>query len=785
MVRWIAARLRGYVYGKRRMEIRRVPAAPPKELFLPFGKTTLTLLILSAAIGAICFSGQPSLRFHVSPGQILGAPVLAEFPFTYESAIQTQRQREKRAMRVAPVYKLDMEHFNEFRRKVSQLESELGVFSSSRESEEVAQPDERRSQLLDLLSNINGRYGFALTEMDLAALVENLSPSARHYLLGESLDIMQIVMSDGVVDSSMRAPSGGPRSYFMNLDLAEEVVGRNLRSQEDALLYLRIHLGALDERRPVTSALFHILRHGIYPNLAYDKEKTDEKKDQAGASVKPVQIAVEEGEMIIPAGIPADGGALEKLRAYRTQLHRRENAIVRVGPLRMGQFWETFSILTCAILAIRAIYANRRGGQLGTRLFFLAAMLVANLAILRCEAYIWSLPYFVARPALFQLLPYVTPLFVGAIAVTLELGRRGGIAFAALLTTFFTLMIGKDLDFFSCSLLATLVAVYQCDRITFKSQLLRVGTLAGLAFGVGALAVGALAEQPWRICLGQAIAAAVAGVGNGILAIMVLSPLERLFRLTSNVRLQELSDFNHRLLRQLQLYAPGTYHHSLMVANVAEQAALEIGANSLLCRVAAYFHDVGKIAKPEYFIENQTDGNPHEEKAPRISALILKSHVLDGVEIARVGGIPPRIIQVMAEHHGTTRMQYFYSKAQRLQEEERQGGAAPRVVDESFYRYGGPKPQTVEAAILMLVDSCEAASRSLQKVTHQSVEGLVSTIVQEKIEDGQLDDCPLTFRQMRALKNSIVMSLTNMLHGRISYAPKARDGTAQPQIKEA
>ena len=443
--------------------------------------------------------------------------------------------------------------------------------------------------------------------------------------------------------------------------------------------------------------------------------------------------------------------------------------------MRLAQFGETLAVLICATLVIKAIYANRRGGQLGMRLFFLAAMLVANLLLLRLIASLWSLPYLVARPTLFHLLPYVAPIFAGAITVTLELGRRGGIAFATLLSIFFTLMIGKNLDFFSATFLAVIVAVYQCHSITFKSQLLRVGTVAGLTLGAGTLVMGALAKQTWSISLAQAIASIAAGVGNGLLAVALLSPLERLFRLTSNVRLQELSDFNHRLLRQLQLYAPGTYHHSLMVANVAEQAALEIGANGLLCRVAAYFHDVGKIAKPEYFIENQTDGNPHEEKAPRISALIIKSHVRDGIEIARTGAIPPRVIQTMSEHHGTTLMQYFYRLAQQQQKTEEENGGAVRVVDESFYRYDGPKPQTIEAAILMLVDSCEAASRTLQKVTPQSVEHLVNGIFQVKMEDGQLDDCSITYRQLRILKESIAASLVNMLHGRISYAQRPRD----------
>ncbi|MDR2667479.1 MAG: hypothetical protein LBB38_00320, partial [Puniceicoccales bacterium] len=486
MARWIAERIRSCVRTKRRVETRRAHTFT-REKFLPFGKSVLTLFTLSVAVAAICFSGQQSLRFHVSPGQILSEPIVAEFSFSYESAIQTQRMREKKAMRVAPVYKLEMDHFQEFRKKVSQLEAEINTFCEDLAQKDDERPEERRNQMLDFLADVNSRYGFSLMERDIAALVDNISQSTRRYLVGEGLDIMQTVMSDGIVDSSMRS-SGGLRNYFLNLDLSEEDAGKNLRNQEDAMLYLRIHLGALDERRNVTGALFHILRHGIYPNLAYDKGKTDEKKEQAGASVKPVTVTIEEGETIVPAGVPANNQSLEKLRAYRSQLIKKEDAMGHMWSLRLAQFWETFAVLACAMLVVKAIYSNRRGGQLGMRLFFLATMLVANLLLLRFVASLWSLPYVVARPTLFQLLPYMTPLFAGAIPVTLELGRRGGIAFGALLSIFFTLMIGKNLDFFSATFLAVIIAVYQCHRITFKSQLLRVGTVAGLTLGISALA---------------------------------------------------------------------------------------------------------------------------------------------------------------------------------------------------------------------------------------------------------------------------------------------------------
>jgi putative nucleotidyltransferase with HDIG domain len=692
---------------------------------------------------------------------------VAEFPFVYESAIQTQRQRERKALQVAPVYKLIMDRFQEFRRQVIQLESYLNSFDKDWAQDIMA--EERASRLTEL----NHRFGFALTEGDLRALLEDSSPATRRYLIGESLDILQIVMSDGIIDFAAPSPAASePRNYFLNLDLAEETVGRNLRTQEDALLYLRIHLGALDERRHVTGALFHILRHGIYPNLAYDREKTDERKIQASNSVRPVSVTVENGETIVPANSPASSLDLERLRAYRAQLQKRDPSLAGINPARLGQFWETLSILLCATILFQSICRSRRDDQLGTRMLLLASILAANLLLFRFEASFWALPGLAAHPRLFQVLPFLSPLFVGVILVSLLLGRRSGVTFAILLDIFFTLMIGKDLSFFVYVLLAMLLVVYQCRLVTFKSQILRVGTLSGLLLGLGAFWISGIAKLRWETGLIQALGALASGLANGLLAIFFLSHCERLFHLTSNVRLQELSDFNHRLLRQLQLYAPGTYHHSLMVASLAEQAAFELGANGPLCRVAAYFHDVGKISHPEYYIENQTDGNPHAEKSSRISALIIKGHVRDGVEIARSAGIPIRVTQLMAEHHGTTRMEYFYGQAKQHYEKIHGDGGE---VDEGAYRYDGPRPRSLEAIILMLVDSCEAASRSLRKITPQSVEHLVHSIFQSKIEDGQLDDCAITFQQVRILKKSIATSLVNMLHSRIGYAPWSRE----------
>ncbi|HLS28804.1 MAG TPA: HDIG domain-containing protein, partial [Opitutales bacterium] len=239
--------------------------------------------------------------------------------------------------------------------------------------------------------------------------------------------------------------------------------------------------------------------------------------------------------------------------------------------------------------------------------------------------------------------------------------------------------------------------------------------------------------------------------------------------------------------------APGTYHHSLVVANLSENAANAIGANGLLCRVCAIFHDIGKIIKPEYFIENQREGiNPHNDRSPSFSALVIKSHVKDGVDLAVNYKLPRVVIDVIRQHHGTSLIQYFYHQAKQkeLAESEPSDGTPPaRDVDkvsESTYRYDGPKPQFRESAIIFFADAVEAASRTLKKATPQSIAELIDKIVTSRIEDGQLDECPLTLQEIAEIKKSFAFSLVNMLHNRIEYPREGQDdksgnGNEKPQ----
>ena len=265
-----------------------------------------------------------------------------------------------------------------------------------------------------------------------------------------------------------------------------------------------------------------------------------------------------------------------------------------------------------------------------------------------------------------------------------------------------------------------------------------------------------------------------------------LPALEQTFSLTTAMSWLELTDLNHPLLMRLSMEAPGTYEHSQAVARLAEAAAERIGANASMCRTCAYFHDIGKLVKPEYFTENQrTERNPHDDLAPTMSALVLIAHVKEGVDLALKHNLNPAIVDVIQQHHGNSVVRYFYNRAVRQRDEALSEMEAtgvreddiPEVREENF-RYSGPLPQTKESAIISLADAVESASRSLEKPSPQRIEELVNSLVDERVADHQLDECELTFHELREVVESLSFTLNSMLHRRIAYPKKVSTGTA-------
>jgi cyclic-di-AMP phosphodiesterase PgpH len=412
----------------------------------------------------------------------------------------------------------------------------------------------------------------------------------------------------------------------------------------------------------------------------------------------------------------------------------------------------------------------------------LLQLAVTKLLLVICN----SGHYRVLRPETAGL---VTPYAFAPLAFSVLLGRNHGLYAAVFVSLFSSVLFGTiDAPLLVTSLISGFTAVSLTLQVRRRSKLVRAGFgvgiaiwLLSLAFGlIGPINLPAFGENDWRMIGLQSAYA----IGNGVFTAMLvggaLPLLEQIFQITTDISWLEASDLNHPLLRRMTIEAPGTYHHSLVVANLAEAAAESIGANATLCRVCSYFHDVGKLVKPEYFTENMNfERNPHDDLAPTMSALIIIAHVKEGVDLALKNKLNHRIIDIIQEHHGSSLVYYFYQRAMQQQEDARAGGKImnmreediPEVREESF-RYPGPKPQTKESAIVSLADIVESASRSLSKPTPQKVEQLVNELIEERVADGQLDECELTLGDLRIIAERFRFTLMTMLHSRIAY-PKA------------
>jgi cyclic-di-AMP phosphodiesterase PgpH len=374
------------------------------------------------------------------------------------------------------------------------------------------------------------------------------------------------------------------------------------------------------------------------------------------------------------------------------------------------------------------------------------------------------------------------------------LGRAVG-AFSAVFVTLIGCLFvpqGQALTYMILSLVSGITSVLLSHQVRKRLQLLQAGIYVGaltLVIGVllGNLDVAACFGPNAMDHLQVLGTGSSAAFGTAVFTALLISGLlpmfEGMFVLTTDISWLELSDLNHRLLRQMQLEAPGTFHHSLIVASLAEAAAEKIGANAPMCRVCSYFHDVGKLKKPGYFIENQHDSgeNPHDALTPTMSALIIIAHVKDGVDLAVKHKLNPRIIDVIQEHHGDSLVFYFYRRAQEqkkleLEKVDRrlENPEDLPTIDEKNFRYPGPRPSTRESGIIALADMVESASRTLGKPSPARIRGLIEDLVQSKIQDGQLDDCPLTLQELAIVKESFANTLRSMLHSRIDY-PKDDD----------
>ena len=371
----------------------------------------------------------------------------------------------------------------------------------------------------------------------------------------------------------------------------------------------------------------------------------------------------------------------------------------------------------------------------------------------------------------------IIPITMFSITIAIAYHIELALLLGALMSFAFTLAHGYGMAEFVILAAASLSSALMCRQIRSRTKLVSVGIIVAVLVLPTALGVDYMLGQPlgWEITNNALWYSGGAGIA-GLLMTGVLPFLERLFDIQTDISLLELSDANHPLLKELVQRAPGTYNHSINVASMSEAAADAIGANGLLCRVAAYFHDVGKLRKPDYFIENQAGGaNKHDDLAPTMSTLVIIAHVKDGAEIARKHRLPRRIIDLIEQHHGTTLVEYFYRRAEQQLLDKAENTDQDAGLDEGDFRYPGPKPQSPEAAVMMLADTVESASRALRDPAPARIEGLVKTVAKKKMDDGQFDECQITIQQLNTIEESLIKSLNAMYHARVKYPEKQPD----------
>lgn len=496
-------------------------------------------------------------------------------------------------------------------------------------------------------------------------------------------------------------------------------------------------------------------------NLVEDVATTAGRRDQAERAVLPVQVRVSKGTVLVPRGQVVTPEVQARLDVVAARSSPGAGVIRLIGLV----------VLTGLLAFFLFRYATYHQRDF-KRVKHLHAMLVSILLtmVVVAQGMLWIATQVTVRlkgpfgdPSTYV---YLVPFGAGAILVTLLANGRIAMVYSSFAAVLFGALNGWDLPIGLWALLVQWAAIYAITSYRERAALLRAGLVVGGAGALIALAVEAIARtrEPWpHAFLGAGFAFVGGAVGVGLLVSFALPLLEGVFRVLTDIRLLELSNVSNPLLSQLAVKAPGSYNHSLVVGTLAEEGAKAIGANSLFCRVAAFYHDIGKIRKPEYFIENQRGVNPHERLQPSMSALIISSHVKDGIRMAREARLPEQIVDIIPQHHGTRLMTFFFEKA------KKQAAATGSEVNDADFRYPGPKPQTREAAIFMLADGVEAAARTIDEPTPSRLRDAIHQIAGRIVLDGQLDECDLTFADLEKIEQAFHRSLVGMYHHRVDY----------------
>lgn len=661
-------------------------------------KSVLALGLFASLLVFFIINAAPE-RYELVVGDIAGDDVYAPYDIVDKAATELYRKQAEES--VQPVYKLDLTVQIDIEKRI---DSFYGLVQSIKDNQELDKA--QKLQTLEQESNIS------------------LNSNLYSALLGAP-------------DAELKALRENT-NYIINQMLSERITEAQLNDKRDTI---REFFGNLPKKSRLNEAGADIAVMLLRPNMYYDEQTTMEKRKQARESVS--EVIIKKDTKIINKGHEVTAQQIELLRVYGLLY---ENAVSGLDIRLFAGY--TIMILVC--LSILAIYLIRFDAALwsnNSALFLVSLIFIASLAIAVSVRSISS--YLILLPA-------------GTMLIALLINPRIAVVTNIISTIFISIINGFDLVIIIIMLLCGILGAVLVSRTHHRSSIVLTGLCISLTCGLIVFSMGFITQAQVQTIIFDVLYSVGGGILSAVLTVGALPFFETTFDIITPIKLLELSNPNQPLLRRLLIEAPGTYYHSILVGNLSEAAAEDVGANALLCRVGAYYHDIGKLKRPYFFKENQiTQDNPHDKITPNLSALIITSHVKDGIEYAKKNKLPSSVCRIIEEHHGNTLVAYFYHKAL--------SSDANESVDESKFRYAFRKPQTKEAAIVMLADSVEAYVRSLSEPSRSQVDQGVHKIIRDKLMDGQLDQCELTLKDLDKIAEAFIKVLAGIFHDRIEY----------------
>ncbi|MCX7973087.1 MAG: HDIG domain-containing protein [Candidatus Aminicenantes bacterium] len=729
-----------------------------KQLIFSLWRQPFIFLFIFVLIIAYFLSYTPSRRLPLlKPGDIAQADIISPIDLTVEDSETTQKRREEAEKSVLPVYTLDLNTFLNTEDKLRMF------FSLGRDWSKT--PPQTALSVKEFASILVQKTGIELDEKELELWRKTGFPPEMEISLSDSL---RRVFERGILRSKALFLRGENEKGFI---ISEEIKPERLVRVQDVLdlkearnlLVQEIQKLSLPLRqRQLLADLGSLL---ISPNLSFNRVETDKRKEEAKARVETVYYRIKKGKVIIRKGDEATTETVKLITLINQNLELRSGW----GKNFIAHFFLFGLLLISVWFYLKSLFpfdlALNRFLLIGTLLIL--SLFLNKLALSLATIFSEN----ARQPFLTEVSSYsfAFPNQLGPLILTFLTGSHLALVLAILNSLLAGFLLQADFYLMLYVFIASLAAIYGVKFYGThnRASTLRAGFLIVVPINIFLSIIIYLIRAPSGLSLeplGLVIMAIIGGWLSGTLAFLLLPLFEKVFQILTKARLIELTNSDLPIFRQMALEAPGSYHHSLIVSTLAEKAAEAIKVDPLLVKAGALYHDIGKIKRPEYFIEN-VSRNPsaHEDLNPQLSALVIINHVKDGVDLARKLRLPEKIKELIAQHHGSSLVRYFYEKAKEKYDPEL------HRVGEETYRYPGPPPQNKEAALILLADSVEAASRSLTSHDRETLKRMINEILESYIEDGQLDECDLTLKDLHQIANSFLETLDTIYHPRLKY----------------